>query len=935
VDASVSEALTRMPLLPKFHTLTATQADFDLGFKIGNWKSVTFTKNVPGIGAAVSVMFVTNTRGNSPLQFQDQRVYAVTSLGNGRVQITAVNAAAFMPSASTVRERLNKGADDFFAALLRSQAQSQALGPASQALVVNGKSVSLSSPVPQGSSIQRLVNALKAVTADEQPKDVPLQKGIATLVAAREAFLKEKANALKEMPLEELNYVALSLDVEAGYNLKKVLPVISYGRQKEIQNVSIAAKAIKARIDNVTKFLPEPVFPRSKTLALIDEAILLGSIDIAPPKSKSIADRRDFVSRFSTAAMPNAIRDAFLGSAVGGALGLAVTKFGAIALGKVATQSATGSIVPVIGTGVAVLISIYGVTVTVMDGFALVDLIARRDALDKKLSNPAFTFTERELCQLGLEKTKIDSAITAKVTGVAFNLADIGVAARAAFKARRALKELKAPEAPSKLNSPRPAATSGFIAEATKRIASLKGLVLDPRLNSTNLEAAQSAQSAIKTQVYSILKSLSIPTDVTSSMPTITTSQATKMIEVLKRLDLELPIQAREDPYVRNLMLSIGYHLMKPKTTNLDVRAGALDLGAAIKALGNSQCPGAPDVNPALWSEAKATLLPWLRNWSEKLKSNSIALLSQQDLVMPSGHHRSADSVGRVLIDNEATTIGAANGYFGAIAAGIAKPSAALHGIDPSLDFPIAFGQGYSQDRLVKGLMPAWHEVHNLFAQNTGINEYSPALNILTVNLNKAIRLSDLLKPQTAKKLTENAAIIFNTLDSLKRGLRLNPSQPQRWTLNGLEGMNGDSPDVFGKLVKRGLIQVSHPKFAEVKKFYRDIEKIPANLTGGALKAFKAREFEALKIMMEMNKFTISNQTQLTNQMLGVRYLMANAAPNWPSTKFTSIDPKHLDLLLRNPPKDLLQLTESQMTKLIQAGGGTVENGVWVDLVRR
>jgi hypothetical protein len=374
---------------------------------------------------------------------------------------------------------------------------------------------------------------------------------------------------------------------------------------------------------------------------------------------------------------------------------------------------------------------------------------------------------------------------------------------------------------------------------------------------------------------------------------------------------------------------------MKPKTTSVDVSTGALDMGAAIKALASSQCPGAPDVSPALWTEAKATLLPWLSNWSAKLKSNSIVLLGQTELVMPSGHHRSTDSIGRVLIDNEATTIGAANGYFGAVAAGIAKPSATLHGIDPSLDFPIAFGQGYSQDRLVKGLMPAWHEVHNLFAQNTGINEYSPALNILTVNLNKAIRIADLLKPQTAKKLLENAAIIFNTLDSLKRGFRLSPNQPQRWVLNGLEGMPGDSTDVYGKLVKRGLIQVSHPKFAEVKAFFRSVEKLPANLSGSALKAFKAREFEVLKIMMEMNKFTIASQTQLTNQMLGVRYLMANTAPNWPSTKFASIDPRHLELLLRNPPKDLLQVTEAQMTKLIQAGGGTVENGIWVDLAKR
>jgi hypothetical protein len=461
--------------------------------------------------------------------------------------------------------------------------------------------------------------------------------------------------------------------------------------------------------------------------------------------------------------------------------------------------------------------------------------------------------------------------------------------------------------------------------------AKINALLTNPNLQSSNLELARQAQKEISKEVFEILKLLGIPTDVTKAMRSLTTDSAEKIVAALKQINTDLPASAEEDPYIRNLVLSIAYHLMRPKANHNPSKI--LRLNAAIDALKNSNCPGAPNLDQRLWDDAKQILAPWLANWSSKLTKNSNNVLSSAKLATQAQHHRSDQSIGRALVDNEATAFGNANGHFGGVRAGLSGTTTSEKGINPSLDFPIAFGQGYDKEQLLQGPMPSWHEIQNVFIQSTGINEYSLGLNVISANLPKNVKLSDLLKSKFAKSLAANASNIFNTLNALKSGLRSSTTSPKRWVLSEMKASEHSHTSVFEMLVQRGLSQVNHPRFADIRQFYKEVSQTSTSLTSAQNKLFKQREMQVIKWIFDMNQYNIPYQTKLMNRGLAIRYLLEKSAVNNFTRKGVSTDPKHLDVLLSNPPKDLLQISDSQFEQIVRAGGGEVRNKVWVGML--
>ena len=486
-------------------------------------------------------------------------------------------------------------------------------------------------------------------------------------------------------------------------------------------------------------------------------------------------------------------------------------------------------------------------------------------------------------------------------------------------------------------------------------VADLVKLLAPTMAPGANYVTAHAAQIKVKKWVFDTLNALGIGTTLgppplkrgevekPGQRIRLTREQAETAVHTLVALS-KLPDSVKNDPYVRNLVLSIGYHLLAPHIQNAPQNQNSdrniienFSMRDALSAMTQSNSPGCPSLNTKLWKDAKDALIPWMRSWSQALTANANTTLGEKGLMVPTNQ-----LLLRILVGNDATAVGnATSARGGKLHQNAPDATSSVPGINPDHYLPIAFGQGVAWATIWAKLMPALHELHNAFGLLArGPIEYGGGINVLVVAPGKKLTLQLLSAPENARALLQISGKYLDDLKHLEQDpkrprsgltitggilkfLELNELKPQRFTI-----------DTIGLLSARGMISLAHPKVALVQDFFARLEVANASREPSAVKLKNAqkllKEYNDViyPILLDMNKVTIKEQTMLANRCLALRYLM-DLSGN------LHLNPRDLKSLMDNPPPDLLQLTEDQLTNIYKIGGATIVGGNVVSVRRK
>jgi hypothetical protein len=450
---------------------------------------------------------------------------------------------------------------------------------------------------------------------------------------------------------------------------------------------------------------------------------------------------------------------------------------------------------------------------------------------------------------------------------------------------------------------------------------SLLALFSDPDIHGTDIGKAVRAQQRVAESVSEKLVSLGIGRTAFEQRSPMSADAVNEVAKTLLDINRSLPASAKADPYIRNMMFSLGYHLLSAQPVSREPQSVALSMGRALDALALPQCPANPAMPRELWLKIKEGLIPWMQDWSNFLTVNAKQVSSEGAAMIPLTELPALSSV-RFLVLNDAIAVGDANAFLGRRSLTDQPPNldVATH-IDRDHDFPFVFGQGVPSMRLMHGLMPAMHEIHNSLGMTSRARyEYSPAYNLMGIPLNVQLSLESMTKG-FRDAMRGNMADHFRNLEVAKQDLKYDAAT-RRLNFDKLPlTIPGADVDPLSRVVGMGLIDAHHANGPEVTKFFQQLRPLQGKLDAKqAAELIKTYRQVVHPKMVEMGRMSVTEQTAIINRSLAVRYLMQHYG-------LKSLDPSHIQLLQKNPPKDLLQLSNAQMEKVLRGLGSIVKNG--------
>jgi hypothetical protein len=476
-----------------------------------------------------------------------------------------------------------------------------------------------------------------------------------------------------------------------------------------------------------------------------------------------------------------------------------------------------------------------------------------------------------------------------------------------------------APHAPApQTTAPNHAVTLAAM-DLTRRF---RTLLQAPALLGDDVSKAIQAQQQIGELVQKELAHLGLGVTAIELRKPLSEAQIQRVATTLVVLNDYLPDTAKADPCIRNMMLSMGYHLLlQPQRLSPAGRELALTMGQALDGLALPRCPVSASMTPQLWQQAKAALLPWMQYWSSFLSENANQIQTQTGPAVPLSQLTAASNA-RLLVMNDATAVGDANAHVGlALAHGTKRPVDPATGIDRGMTFPFVFGQGAPVMKLIHGNMPVSHEIHGAIGMRPlGKQEYSPAYNVL------ALPLDADLTPQSMTTtfrddLRGHLPTYFSDAKHALVDLQYNAAS-RRINFDQLRiTAPGADVDPLIRVTALGLVDRNDARGKDVIQFFKSLQTMQGQISpqqGAEL--IKTYRQSVHPKMTDMSHLSVKEQTVLMNRALAARYLMKQ-------TKWQSFDVTHLERLQKNPPRDLLQMNDAQMEKVLRGLGYKLQGG--------
>jgi hypothetical protein len=450
----------------------------------------------------------------------------------------------------------------------------------------------------------------------------------------------------------------------------------------------------------------------------------------------------------------------------------------------------------------------------------------------------------------------------------------------------------------------------------------VRALLQAPALLGNDVSKAIQAQQNIGVLVQKELANLGIGITAIELKKPLSESQIQRVATTLVVLNEYLPDSAKTDPYLRNMMLSMGYHLLlQPQKLSPADRGEALSMGQALDGLALQRCPVSASMSPQLWQQTKDALRPWMQHWASFLSANAQQIQGQSGPAVPLSQLTSASNA-RLLLMNDATAIGEANAKVGMALVHGTKPDIdRATRIDRSMTFPLAFGQGAPVMKLIHGNMPVSHEMHGAIGMRpVGKQEYSPAYNILALPLDADLTLKS-MTTTFREDLRGHLPAYFGHVKDALLDLKYNAASGRiNFDQLPITAPRADV-DPLIRATALGFVDKNDARSSDVTQFFKRLQNIQGQISPqqGAELIRTYRQSVHPKIA-EMSNLSVKEQTALMNRALAARYLMKQ-------TQWNSFDVTHITHLQKNPPPDLLQVNDAQMEKVLRGLGYKLQGG--------